>query len=193
MLQEIYTVYRDKGHVVVGLSENARCRDGRPVAVGGLEALSEGNGGPGSSGQPSFVDSFGHSYYRGVGAGWVMSQLVTRRLDLRARVDSPGTLQRMAQAHQSEVDLIEAEECGRAAVRGALSGTSDQMVILERSSEPGYRCTIGMADLDQIANVEKKMPLSFMNKLGNNVTQEFIEYALPLIGAPLPQYVELQT
>jgi 6-phosphofructokinase len=108
-------------------------------------------------------------------------------------VDAPGTLQRMSQAHQSEVDLIEAEECGRAAVRGALAGATDQMVILERAEGSVYRCTIGMAELDLIANVEKRMPADYLNPAGNFVTQSFIDYALPLIGGPLPQYVELQT
>jgi 6-phosphofructokinase 1 len=111
---------------------------------------------------------------------------------LRARVDLPGTLQRSSQAHQSEVDLVEAEECGRAAVRAALAGATDQMVILERAESPLYRATIGMADLELIANVEKHMPADFITPEGNFVTQEFIDYALPLIGGPLPQYVELQ-
>ena len=67
------------------------------------------------------------------------------------------------------------------------------MVILERAEGPAYRCTIGMADLEQIANVEKRMPADFINEAGNYVTQEFVDYAYPLIGGPLPQYVELQT
>ena len=99
----------------------------------------------------------------------------------------------MSQAHQSEVDLIEAEECGRAAVRAALAGETDRMVIIERAESPIYRATIGLAPLDTVANVEKHLPASFMNPAGNFVTQSFIDYALPLIGGPLPQYVELQT
>jgi 6-phosphofructokinase len=190
LLEEIHEVYRIKGQVVVALSENLKCRDGRPFSVAGMEVL---GGGPASTAGPNFVDSFGHAYYRGISTGGVISQLITRRLDLRARVDLPGTLQRMSQAHQSEVDLIEAEECGRAAVRGALAGSTDQMVILERAEGPAYRCTIGMAELEKIANVEKRIPADYINKAGNHVTQEFIDYALPLIGAPLPQYVELQT
>lgn len=193
IMNEVQALYREKGHVVIAMSENVRCKDGRPLTVAAMEALNSGQdaGGPGI--EPSFVDSFGHSYYRGVGTGAVLSQLITKRLDLRARVDQPGTLQRMSQAHQSEVDLIEAEECGRAAVRGALSGTTDQMVILERAQSPTYRCTIGMEQLEKIANVEKRMPSDMIDKEANFVTQAFLDYALPLLGGPLPQYVELQT
>lgn len=190
VLGDVARVYQDYGHVVIVMSENLRALDGRPFALAGLEAL---NGEAPEGAGPDFVDAFGHEYYRGVGAGQVLAQLVTRRLDLRARVDAPGTLQRMSQAHQSEVDLIEAEECGRAAVRGALAGATDQMVILERAEGQVYRCTIGMAELDKIANVEKRMPADYLNPAGNFVTQSFIDYALPLIGGPLPQYVELQT
>ncbi len=190
ILGEVQEVHREKGHVVIVMSENIRCRDGRPFSVVGLEAL-EGAQTQGQS-DPSFVDSFGHAYYRGLGAGWVLTQLITKRLDLRARLDQPGTLQRMSRAHASEVDLIEAEECGRAAVRGALAGATDQMVILERAEGPLYRCTIGMTDLEQIANVEKRMPSDFITAQQNSVTQAFLEYALPLIGDVLPQYVELQ-
>lgn len=188
ILQEVQETYQARGQVIIVTSENLRSRDGRPFAAAGLEALNQGQ--PANTG-PDFVDSFGHAYYRGVGPASVLTQLITKRLDLRARMDQPGTLQRMSQAHQSEVDLIEAEECGRAAVRGALAGTTDQMVILERAEGPTYRCTIGMADLEQVANVEKRLPADFINEEGNFVTDAFIDYALPLVGAPLPQFVEL--
>jgi 6-phosphofructokinase len=191
ILGDVRRVYQDFGHVIIVMSENLRSGEGRPFSVVGLEALESPQ--VGTAAKPDFIDSFGHNYYRGVSTAWVLSQLIIQKLDLRARVDQPGTLQRMSQAHQSEVDLIEAEECGRAAVRGALAGSTDHMVILERVEGPTYRCTIGLAPLESIANVEKHLPVEFMNPAGNFVTQAFIDYALPLIGGPLPQYVELQT
>ena len=111
-------------------------------------------------------------------------QLITGRLDLRARIDQPGTLQRMSQAHQSEVDLIEAEECGRAAVRAALAGETDRMVIIERAEAARLSGHDRTCSPRKIANVEKHLPVSFMNPAGNFVTQSFIDYALPLIGGP---------
>jgi 6-phosphofructokinase len=191
ILGDVQRVYQDYGHVIIVMSENLKSHDRRPFNAVGLEALESPHAE--ITATPDFVDTFGHDYFRGVSAAWVLSQLVTKRLNLRSRVDQPGTLQRMSQAHQSEVDLIEAEECGRAAVRGALAGSSDQMVILERVEGPLYRSTIGLADLVNIANVEKHLPLEFLNPAGNFITQAFVDYALPLIGGPLPQYVELQT
>ena len=211
MLSDVQQVYRDRGHVVVVLSENVQADDGRPlgIAIGdvlrgpavGSENAEAAQDNPKTKSRkpkateapsPNFVDAFGHAYYRGVSPAMLLGELITRKLDLRARADLPGTLQRVSQAHQSEVDLIEAEECGRAAVRAALAGATDQMVILERAEGPAYRSTIGMADLEQIANIERRMPADFINPEGNFVTQAFIDYALPLIGGPLPQYVELQ-
>lgn len=191
ILGDVQRVYQDHGHVIIVMSENLKSHDGRPFNAVGLEALESPQAEIAAA--PDFVDTFGHNYFRGISAAWVLSQLVIKRLNLRARVDQPGTLQRMSQAHQSEVDLIEAEECGRAAVRGALAGSTDQMVILERVEGPLYRSTIGLASLENIANVEKHLPLEFLNPAGNFITQAFVDYALPLIGGPLPQYVELQT
>ena len=190
ILGDVTRIYQDHGHVIIVMSENLRSRDGKPFSIAALEALGE-NGAP-TTAAPSYVDAFGHQYYRNNSPAWALSQLITKRLDLRSRVDAPGTLQRMSQAHQSEVDLIEAEECGRAAVRAALAGETDCMVILERAEAPIYRATIGLAPLEQIANIEKHLPADFLNPAGNFVTQSFIDYALPLIGGPLPQYVELQ-
>lgn len=191
ILSDVQRIHREKGYVVIVMSENVKTRDGKPLGVAAMQSLSEQGAVP-SVGSPNFVDSFGHAYYRGISPAIALSELITNQLDLRARADLPGTLQRSSQAHQSEVDLIEAEECGRAAVRAALAGTTDQMVILERAEGLTYRSTIGMANLDLIANVEKPMPAEFINDDGNFVTQQFIDYALPLIGGPLPQYVELQ-
>src|SRR5205085_891116 len=170
ILSDVQRIHRDKGYVVIVMSENVRTRDGKPLGVAALQSLTEQGAVP-SVESPSFVDSFGHAYYRGISPAIALSELITNQLDLRARVDVPGTLQRSSQAHQSEVDLVEAEECGRAAVRAALAGTTDQMVILERAEGPLYRATIGMAELERIANVEKHLPADFITPEGNFVTQ----------------------
>ena len=81
---------------------------------------------------------------------------------------------------------------GEAAVRYAAGGETDKMVILVRETGPEYRCTTGLADLEEIANAEKKLPDEFINAEGNFVTQKFIDYAMPLIGGPLPVYMRLR-
>ena len=45
-------------------------------------------------------------------------------------------------------------------------------------------------DLSAVANFEKKVPLEWINEAGNDVTQEFIDYALPLIQGETPMEKE---
>ena len=55
-------------------------------------------------------------------------------------------------------------------------------------------------DLVDVANTEKKVPLEWINAEGNGMTDDFIDYALPLIqGAPdrplrngLPRFAKLK-
>ena len=76
------------------------------------------------------------------------------------------------------------------------------MVGFERKyDEKGsYVCGIKLMDLTDVANTEKKVPLEWINREGNNVNKEFIDYALPLIqGTPnrplengLPRFARLK-
>jgi 6-phosphofructokinase 1 len=171
-LEDVQRCMAEHGHVIIVISENIRDAAGnRP---GGNEAL--------------FVDPFGHAYYPGPAEA--LCRLIGERLDIRARFDKPGTLQRMSGALASEIDRMEAAEAGRAAVTAALEGVTDCMVCFERPAGP-YRVDIVLRPLAGIANTERRLPDEFISPAGNNITDAFIEYALPLIGGPLPQYVRL--
>jgi ATP-dependent phosphofructokinase / diphosphate-dependent phosphofructokinase len=173
-LEDVRTVHRDVGYVVVVLSETVR--DAKGQAVG--------------SENPYFVDPFGHGYYDSPAA--YLCRAVTQELGLRARFDKPGTIQRMSMALASPVDLDEAYLAGSHAVRYALRGRSDQMVVLVRVPGPRYRCTTDSVPLEKIANVVKPLPPEFIAPEGNFVTPAFVDYALPLIGGPLLDYARLE-
>ena len=75
------------------------------------------------------------------------------------------------------------------------------MVAFKCSREGGkYSCETELLPLETVANFEKKVPLEWINAEHNGVTQDFIDYALPLIqGAPerptemsLPRYAKLK-
>jgi 6-phosphofructokinase 1 len=77
------------------------------------------------------------------------------------------------------------------AVQYAVSGVTDKMVGFERSTDAQgkYTCNIKLFDLIDVANAEKKVPPEWINAQGNNVTKEFVDYALPLIqGQPKMTY-----
>jgi 6-phosphofructokinase 1 len=175
-LQDVQEVYKKYGYCVAVIGETVRDRDGKTL---------------GTQAEPYLVDSFGHKYYHGP-ANYLMG-LVIKELGLTARYDKPGTLQRMSMLSASEVDLNEAWEAGAVAARRAIGGETGLMVTLLRGQDAkgGYVCNFGVTALENIANTEHKMPTSYINSAGNFVTPDFLEYAMPLIGGPLPHYLKL--
>jgi 6-phosphofructokinase 1 len=97
----------------------------------------------------------------------------------------------MSSALASRTDVDEAYMAGRASVHAALSGVSGSMVTLVRSRETPYGCETGLAPLAEVANTVKTLPPSFVNEQRNFVTPAFTDYALPLVGDPLPRYARL--
>ena len=55
------------------------------------------------------------------------------------------------------------------------------MVTMNRVSDDPYMAATGIYDVHRIANEEKLVPRSWMNKDANNVTKDFIDYIKPLI------------
>lgn len=161
LVADVARVVEEREHCVIALSEGA-------VPDTGLTE----------------VDAFGHQM-KGGAAEYVAS-LIQAKLGLKVRMDKPNYLQRSFSACMSEVDADEAYRVGRAAVRLALSGGSDQMVTLARQPGAVYRCDTGAAPLAEIANAEKLLPEAYLAEAGNDVTEAFVAYARPLIGAPLP-------
>jgi 6-phosphofructokinase 1 len=159
-----------------------------------VAAISEGLTGPGgeelarTNGKVE-VDAFGHARKGGVVD--VIANAIKSSLGFTARFDKPGYLQRSSGELMSPVDREEAYEVGRAAVRAALAGESNKMVTLVREPGDEYRCTTGLAALEKVANHERMMPASMIATAGNDVTDEFIEYARPLMGGPLMPYGRL--
>lgn len=132
----------------------------------------------------SEVDAFGHQMKGG--AAEYLESLIKQGLDLKVRIDKPNYLQRSFSACISTTDAQEAYLVGQMAVRLALAGQSDVMVTLERQPGEAYRCDTGTAPLSQVANAEKTLPLSYITAAGDDITPDFIHYARPLIGEPLP-------
>ena len=79
-------------------------------------------------------------------------------------------LQRAARHIASRTDVEQAYATGRAAVEFALQGKNAVMPTIVRTSDKPYRWKIGQADLNRIANREKKMPRSFITRNGMGIT-----------------------
>ena len=92
-------------------------------------------------------------------------------------------LQRCAAHCASKTDVDESYMSGKAAVENAVAGKTDYMPGFKCTrDENGYKCEIELLPLSEVANTEKKVPREWINEEGNGVTQEVVDYALPLIN-----------
>jgi 6-phosphofructokinase 1 len=109
-------------------------------------------------------------------------------------------LQRAARHLASKTDLEHAYAVGKAAVELALAGRNAVMPAIVRTSDKPYRWKIGVAPLDKVANVEKKMPRDFISAEGFGITAKARTYLSPLVRGEdfppfkdgLPRYVRLR-
>jgi 6-phosphofructokinase len=172
-LDRIEDTYRKYGFTVAVIAENTR----GPKGVLGKQT------------SPWFIDDFGHPYYDGP-ARYLAAQ-VSQRLKVRARYEKPGTIQRSFMTAVSRTDAQEAEMAGRAAVRYALEGHTDQIVTLVREPGEKYVCTAGLAPLEQVAAQVQTMPGKYLDPANFFVTPAFIQYASPLVDSPLPRFARI--
>lgn len=174
-IEDVRSVYQRKGYCVIAVCEGIKDEKGNTI----VESASKLD-----------MDTFGHAQRGGVGD--YLSRVIASRLGVKARCDKPGTIQRISGMCVSETDLEEAFMVGEMAVRYSLEGVSGKMVTLKRGMGKKYKCVTGLAPLSEVANLKRNMPDSFINEMGNDVTEEFVKYVMPLIGGPLPPYARLE-
>ena len=85
---------------------------------------------------------------------------------VKARSSKLGTGQRAAAHCSSQTDNDEAFMAGQAAVKAAIEGETDKMVILVRSEGENYQCETSLADLSEIANGVKEIPEEWISEDG---------------------------
>ena len=95
-------------------------------------------------------------------------------------------LQRCSSHLMSATDVREARKIGSYAIRFALQGHTGVMMVFERVSNLPYMVRIGCKPVSEIANREQLVPRAWINKQGNDVTDEMFEYLLPLIEGEVP-------
>jgi len=143
-------------------------------------------------------DAFGHAQLGGVAP--VIAQLVKDKLGYKYHWAVADYLQRAARHIASKTDVEQAYALGKAAVELALEGKNAVMPTVVRTSNNPYQWEIGVANLADVANVEKKMPREYIDADGFGITPACREYLQPLISGEdyppyeggLPQYVKLK-
>jgi len=168
-LARVDATVRKVGHCVIGVSEGLHTADGKFVADSGLR------------------DAFGHAQLGGVAP--VLAGLVKQHLQLKYHWAVADYLQRAARHIASKTDVAQAYAVGKAAVELALKGRNAVMPAIVRKSDKPYKWTIGVVDLKDVANVEKKMPRDYITPDGYHITPRCRQYLLPLIqGEDYPPF-----
>ena len=168
------------GYCAVGVSEGLHDKNGNFLADSGLK------------------DAFGHAQLGGVAPR--IAELVRGELGYKHHWAVADYLQRAARHVASKTDLEQSYAVGKAAVELAVKGMNGVMPTIVRTSSRPYRWKIGVVNLEQVANVEKKMPRDFITADGFHITQKCRNYLAPLILGEafpkfeqgLPRYVRLK-
>jgi len=172
-LEDVEATYKARKNCLVAVSEGLQYADGRFVA----EA------------QVSATDGFGHVQLGGTAAR--LAAAVKQKTGAKVRPIELSLLQRCAAHLASQTDIDEAFLAGESAVECALSGETGKMAAFTREVVDGkYHCGITFQPLSICANMEKTVPREWINEAGHFVTQEFIDYVLPLIQGENKRKVE---
>lgn len=168
-LDNIKEMAKTKSSIVIAVSEGIQTSDGKFVCELGSDDRA--------------VDAFGHKQLSGCAA--TLANIVQKETGLKTRAIEFSTLQRAATHLASLTDINEAEAVGMKAVEAATNGQTGMMITLERTNNNPYECTTNIYDIHNIANVEKKVPIEWINLETNQMTDEFLKYARPLIQGEL--------
>ena len=169
-LKKVNRTVKEKGFCVVVVSEGVRDSKGK--------FLSDSAAGK---------DAFGHLQLGGVAP--VIANMVTDNLGFKNHWAVADYLQRSARHIASGVDVEQAYQVGRAAVKFALQGKTAVMPTIIRKNDQPYRWSIGEVKLSRVANIEKKMPRSYIDAEGFNITKKGRNYLAPLIkGEDFPKF-----
>ena len=170
-LDDVGAVYQRLGRCVVAVSEGIHDESGELILSSMMKDKE--------------VDSHGNVQLSGTGAlGDLLAARVKQRFaDMRVRADTFGYLQRSFPGFASTVDMAEARAVGEEAVRAAVSGDhASGSLAIRRVDGADYRAEYFVTPLDTVAKHTKSMPREWLNDVGNDVTDAWLDYVRPLVG-----------
>ena len=166
--KDVKRVYERHGRCVVAVSEGISDKNGIAIAAKFIKE----------------TDSHGNAQLSGTGAlgDLLFNEIKTKLQISRVRADTFGYLQRSFPGLVSRVDAAEARTVGIKAVKEAIAGKFEGSIAIRRKPGKKYRVYFERVPLQNVAKNTRHMPDKFINKAGNDVTRNFIEYARPLVG-----------
>ncbi|MCR4697946.1 MAG: 6-phosphofructokinase [Bacilli bacterium] len=168
-IEKVKKLQSQKKSIVIAVSEGVKLPDGRYVCELNDDGHEE--------------DAFGHKALTGTAR--YLANLVRKNLPTKTRSIELSILQRCAGHMTSRTDITEAYQVGGAAVKAAFEGLTGKFVSIKRISDAPYQSTTELVDINEVANLEKKIPLDWITPDHMRMKKAFLEYATPLIQAEL--------
>ena len=181
--RDVENKMKEQKAVTVVVSEGLRDKDGNYIYAGKSTAH----------------DRFEHKRLGGVAD--TLKPVIKDNLCKRVKAIKFDVMQRAAAHCASGRDIEEAYQVGAEAVKAALEGETGKMTAIKRISNDPYQAEIIRVEAEKVANHVKLVPDEWINEKGNGVTEEFIDYVLPLIQGEidiktensLPVFSKLET
>ncbi len=181
-LAEVQAVYSRLGRCVVAVSEGIHDAAGNPILAQLTPTLER--------------DAHGNVQLSGTGAlADLLCDQIKAQLGIqRVRGDTFGYLQRCFLGCVSDVDQHEAREVGQRAVQfaawGDALGRFEGSVAIVRSGD--YAVDYQLLPLATVAGKTRVMEDEFISERGSDVTEAFVRYLRPLLGAGRPEAHQLR-
>jgi ATP-dependent phosphofructokinase / diphosphate-dependent phosphofructokinase len=175
-LADVDRVYKKAGRCLIAVSEGVHDEKGTPMA----EVLAE------KLGHQVERDPHGNVQLSGSGIlGDFLGDLIKNQLKIkRVRSDTFGYLQRsFPMLAVSEVDAREARMVGQVAAQYSKDESKREgSVAMIRKGNSPYAIETTFTSIKNVARETKHMDADYVRN-GNDITQAFIDYARPIVGA----------
>ena len=154
-LASVKEIYSKEKKCVVAVSEGIKDKNDK--------LISEGN-----------LDAFGHSQLGGVSS--FLCQVIEDKLNIKTRYIEISLLQRCAAHLQSKLDVKEAMEFGKYALKFALEGENDKMVGIKVISNRPYRFKYIPIPLSDVANGVKELDDKYLGEKNGVIKPSYLTY-----------------
>lgn len=140
-------------------------------------------------------DEFGHAQLSG--SAKVVENILKKEFGRKTRSVELNVIQRCSSHFASLADLDDSIRIGFAGAQAALEKSG---IVMGFERNDGNRFSIIENSVNDVANLEKKVPDEFISVSGNDVTEAFYDYCRPLIiGEPeimtengIPKHISLK-
>ncbi len=181
-LADIKEKFKEKSSIIIAVSEGIKEEDGTYLD---------------SDSRYVKKDAFGHILHSGTGK--VLETIVYKEFRCKVRSIELNVLQRCAMHIASKTDIEESFMIGEKAVEAALAGKTGMMMVFKRLSDKPYKVVCDTMEVSKVANLEQKIPVEWISKDHNDITQKLHDYLYPLIQGEIdvtyangiPQYIDI--